>query len=143
MIREACEDDVPRLVDMGRRFIEESDYRFAIGVNEAALSRLMHKLIALDEGVVFVLTPAHTAIGMIGLHIFEHPLSDQSFAAELFWWVEPEHRGQGFGLLRQAENWAKERGAVKLQMIAPSDKVARYYQALGYSKLEEHYQKDL
>jgi len=34
-------------------------------------------------------------------------------------------------------------GAVRMQVIAPNDRVARAYKARGYDKLEEHYQRNL
>ncbi len=143
MIRAADLDDIPRLVDMGRRFIEETEYRSAIGFNHHALAALMRKLIAMGDGAIFVLTPAQTPVGMIGVHVFAHPLSGETFAAEVFWGVDPEWRGPGKTLVTIAEDWARGKGAVKMHMISPSDKVARAYRRLGYAKLEEHYQKDL
>jgi GNAT superfamily N-acetyltransferase len=62
---------------------------------------------------------------------------------EVFWWVEPEHRGEGVKLLREAEKRAKHAGAQTMQMIAPTDKVAGLYQRFGYEFVEAAYQKSL
>jgi GNAT superfamily N-acetyltransferase len=81
-------------------------------------------------------------VGMIGVHIFNHPMSGEKIGCEAFWWVEPEARGGGLGLLKRGEAWLKAMGAKRIQMIAPNERVARLYRRRGYSKTEEHYQKD-
>lgn len=143
MIREACITDIPKLVEMGRRFIFETKYRDAIGFDAESQQTLMQRLIDSSDGIIFILAPHKSPIGMMGVHVFAHPLSGETMAAEVFWWVEPEHRGAGLSLIHKAERWAKDRGAKKLHMIAPSEKVARCYETLGYAQLEVHYQKDL
>ena len=43
---------------------------------------------------------------MIGLLLFENPITGEPTVSELFWWVEPEARGSGVRLLKRAEQWA-------------------------------------
>ena len=143
MIREAVAADIPRLVEMGRRFIRESSYRGRIGINPNALRQLMGKMVGLPSGVVFVSENDGKAIGMVGVHVYDHPMSGELFANELFWWVEPEERGCGMKLKKRAEAWARAMGAVRIQMTAPNDRIAQVYRASGYYKLEELYQRDL
>jgi len=143
MIREAVAADIPRLVEMGRRFIRESSYRGRIAINGNALKRLMVRLIETPASAVFVSELDGRVIGMVGVHLYGHPMSEELVAGEAFWWVEPEARGGGLKLLRRAESWAKNMGAVHMQVIAPNDRVARAYKARGYDKLEEHYQRSL
>jgi GNAT superfamily N-acetyltransferase len=59
------------------------------------------------------------------------------------WWVEPGHRGIGVRLYYALERWARARGAVALQMIAPTEAVAAIYRRLGYGAIETIYQKRL
>ena len=145
MIREATVDDVPSLVEMGARFIAETGYRNHIAINPRALANLMIGLIDAVSGVIFVSEKDGKPVGMIGAHVYMHPMSLESVGAETFWWVEPEARGKGSGirLLKKAEAWADERGAVRMQMVAPNERVAKVYSALGYTKIEEQYQKDI
>lgn len=145
MIREATIDDVPSLVEMGKRFISETNYNRQIATNPTALADLMMRLIHATAGVIFVSEMNGKAVGMIGAHVYMHPMSWECCGAETFWWVEPEARGKGSGirLLKKAEQWADEKGAVRMQMVAPTEKAARVYTALGYVKLEEQYQKDI
>jgi GNAT superfamily N-acetyltransferase len=142
-VRRAVEADLPRLVAMGRRFIAESRYREHIACNPAQLETIMRRLIADDSGALFVADQDGAATGMIGVYAFAHPLDASPRVGELFWWVEPEHRGPGLDLLRAAEAWARERGARSLLMVAPNKRLAAAYRALGYAKLEEHFTKDL
>ena len=145
MIREATVDDVPSLVEMGARFIAETVYRNHVAINPRALANLMLMLIDSSGGAVFVSELDGKPVGMIGAQVYPHPMSMEFIGAELFWWVEPDARGKGSGikLLKKAEEWADERGAVRMQMIAPNDKVGRVYAALGYTKIEEQYQRDI
>lgn len=81
--------------------------------------------------------------GMLGFILHNHFISGEIFAGEVFWWVEPEHRGDGVRLLREAERRAKAGGARHLQMIAPSAKVAEFYGRTGYDFVESTFQKAL
>jgi len=128
---------------MGQRFIAETSYHSLIASDADALAKTMGHLTASDDAVVLVLENGGKIVGMLGAHVFMHPLSGDRIAAELFWWVEPEHRGAGLTLLRNAEQWAFEKDATAMQMVAPNERIGLVYQALGYDKIEEHYQRTL
>lgn len=141
-LRPALYGDISRLVGMGVRFISSSTYAEFIEINVQAMADTLRMLI--DTGVVLVLEFEGGIIGgMIGIALFDHPISGQKFASELFWWVEPEVRGGGVRLLHAAERWARDHGAVALHMIAPTPDVEKIYDALGYRRVEVTYQKDL
>lgn len=142
-MRMATEADVPALVAMGERFIAESEYRAHIGANAAQMSRVLTGLVTSADGCVLVTGPTGAPTGMIGLVLLNHPYSDERIASELFWWVEPERRGDGLRLLRAAEDWARSHGATRMQMVAPNDRVSRLYERLGYSRVEVAYQRSL
>jgi GNAT superfamily N-acetyltransferase len=143
VIREAEEADIPALVAMAQRFIRESSYEGKIASNADVLTKLMGNLIGSNEGCIFVSEQGSKVTGMIGAYLYVHPFSGENIAGEAFWWVEPEYRGGGVKLMLEVEKWARAKGADRLTMIAPSPKVETLYQALGYGKLETHYQKDL
>lgn len=81
--------------------------------------------------------------GMLGFILHSHFISGEIFAGEVFWYVEPEQRGDGVRLLREAERRAKERGAKYMHMIAPNSKVAEFYCRTGYEFVESTFQKAL
>lgn len=142
-IREARTSDTPALVAMGLRFLRESCYRGRIRENAEQMASLVTLLVEQPHGVVFVSERAGQVTGMIGLLLFDQPLSGDRMATELFWWVEPEHRGQGVRLLKHAETWARAQGAKALQMIAPTEGVEQLYRRLGYDRIEVAYQRAL
>jgi GNAT superfamily N-acetyltransferase len=142
MIRHAGIEDVPALVAMGGEFIASAAYAGRLGDSAEARASLMCKLIHEPEGLLLVLDRDGPR-GMLGMILYPHPISGETVAGELFWWVDPAHRGRGVALLTRAEAWAREHGAVKVQMIAPNDRVARLYQARGYAPLEQVLQKEL
>jgi GNAT superfamily N-acetyltransferase len=81
---------------------------------------------------------------MLALLIYPHPFSGETTAVELCWWMEPEHRGSGgLKLLRAAEQKAREAGATKLMLGAPSERTEELYQRLGLERVEVTYQRQL
>ena len=143
MIRNATHADIPRLVEMGGRFIASSSYCGHFANNANARRDLMDRLMNHPDGALFVSEKEGALVGMIGVYAYRHPWSGERIGGEVFWWVEPEARGCGMELLYRAEQWADDAGCVRLQMIAPNEKVARAYRRLGYAKIEECYQRDL
>lgn len=145
MIREATLDDVPQLVEMSRQFRAQSLYRTTFVDNPEQLAATITGLITGPSSVMLVLTAEDRLIGMIGLLLHPHLFDAVMTAGELVWWVEPEARGSGAGveLLRAAEAWAVEKGAARIQMVAPSVRVGEFYEREGYTFIEMNYQKTL
>lgn len=141
MIRRATVEDVPRIVAMGVRFAATPDYAAIVAVKPEMLETLARNVLANPDGVIFVAERDGTAIGMIALITYPHPLTGERVACELVWWVEPDARGVGVRLLRTAERWAKEHGAAVLHMIAPNARVGQFYHAVGYEPIESTWQR--
>ncbi len=142
MIREATNEDVPAIVEMGLKFLSQSDYRYLLAENRQQIAETSRFLIANERGVIFV-DDNHGLIGMIGMLLYPHHFSGELIAGELVWWVDPMHRGRGVRLVRQAEQWAFGHGARRIQMIAPSREVGRVLERLGYPPIETAHQKTL
>lgn len=144
MIRPATENDVPTLVAMGEQFIASTEYAAHIDIVPAEMAALLTRLVTTDGATVLVAEYDGRVVGMLGLTSFDHPMSGVPVVGELFWWVMPEVRGTlGLSLLRRGESWARERGARVMQMVAPNDRVAAAYRALGYVAVETSYQRSL
>ena len=141
MIRQATASDVPRLVEMGRRFRSETGYARVLAENPQKMTELATQLTSL--GCLLVSERAGQLVGMLGYFVYPHFISGEQTAGEVFWWVEPECRGEGVKLLREAEKRARESGAERMQMIAPTDRVANLYKRLGYEFVEASYQRSL
>lgn len=142
MVREAVRADIPRLILMGLHFIRSGSYGRHLDENPDALFDTMLRLIDSEDAILLV-QGEDKPTGMIGALVYRHPLSYQAFFSELFWWVEPEHRGNGLALKHHAEQWGKDRGAPHSIMVSPNDRVSRLYERLGYTKIETHYIKAL
>jgi GNAT superfamily N-acetyltransferase len=143
MIREATPDDIPRLVELGVRFMRESDYGQHLAVNEAAIAQLAAMLIEAPHGAVFVAEEAGEIVGTIGVIATHHPHSGEAVMSELCWYVLPRARGCGVRLLLKAEGWARARGVKKSLVVSPSAAVSDLYRRMGYARLEEQFIKTL
>lgn len=148
-VRRATSDDLPRLLEMGARFARETVYRDHLQADPARIKALAEQLVAGVAGqgsaVWVAQDPAGGIVGMIGMFVYEHPLSGERIASEVFWWVDPEHRrgGHALRLLESAEKWARWSNATTLYMIAPTPDVARIYERRGYAQLETTYARAL
>lgn len=144
MIRAATVDDVPALVRMGQHFAD-SEYRGFLPATPDALTALAHALLAGPTSVVFVAEIDGAVGGMLAASTYLQPMSGETIATEIAWWMDPAVRGSraALRLLQTAEAWARDRGAAKFQMIAPTDHVGAFYERLGFTRIEIHYQKEL
>lgn len=129
------------MVEMGQRFHEETAYKKHLPSNPEQMSKIGHQLLAMNG--LLVSEREGLVVGMIGYVVFDHFLSGEKVSGEVFWWVEPEHRGEGIKLMREAEKRSLAAGAKKMQMIAPTDQVGAVYQRMGYEFVETAYQKTL
>ena len=144
-IREAASHDVEAIVAMGVHFIAGTTYGDHLSINPLQLRDFAGRCVSggLGESAILLSEEDGVTTGMIGLLVAPHPFSGDRTASELFWWVEPSHRGHGLRLMRAAEAWAVQHGAARLQMVAPNERVAKLYRARGYTQLESTYQRSL
>lgn len=128
-------------MELGLRFRRESEYRSHLGENSEKMAELAGQLAR--AGSLLVSERGGELVGMLGYVVYPHFLSGETVAGEVFWYVAPEHRGEGIKLLRAAEERARAAGAKYMQMIAPNSKVAGVYERLDYHFLESSYQRTL
>lgn len=145
MIRFAAEHDIGRLVEMGRNFHSSSIYADKVRFNEDALAASLRMFIASDIAVVMVTEQNENVVGVIGGIVGPHYLTGENAASELFWWVEPEHRGVGLPLLGAYEDEIAIRGARYSGMICPvgSGNVEKIYAKRGYEPMETIFYREM
>lgn len=144
MIREATPADVPRVVEMGRRFLAEGPYRDKIADNPEVCAKLAAQLVQNPQAKILVAEEGEQLIGILVFILFPHYFSGEMTAGELVWWVEPRARGRtGVKLLTAAEGMARDLGAKRMQMVAPTLEVGRLYKRRGYEEVETTYQRSL
>jgi N-acetylglutamate synthase-like GNAT family acetyltransferase len=144
VIRVATTEDVPRIVEMGMAFAEDSEYADKLPVTAAHLDAMAANLIDGPTSDVLVAEKQGRVVGMVALTVYRHPMTGLLVASELAWWVDADARGSlGVRLLRAAEAWARAHHAAHLTMIAPNDHVAKFYGAVGFQKAETVFEKRL
>lgn len=143
-MRPATLADVPALVALGAEFIQTTGYRSVLSENPRQMRALAEQLIAGGSSVIFVIEHAGRLLGMIGLVAYPHHISGERMCGEVFLFVAPDARGRtGPQLIRAAEHWAREQGAGRLELVAPTARVETLYQRLGYEPIERTYQRAL
>ena len=135
MIRAATPDDIPALLEMGRKFAEEAGVAAQLGWSDDHATALLGLLQA--DHILLIGDRA-----FIGGTIFPHPFSGELVFQELFWRSEGR---DGLKLLAEAERLAKERGATRFLMIAIDTMpgAERIYQRRGYRPAERSFIKEL
>ncbi|HMF95098.1 MAG TPA: GNAT family N-acetyltransferase [Vicinamibacterales bacterium] len=143
--RPATLEDLDAIVAMGERFRSSSPiYATRLAANPDQMRALATRLITDPLGIILVAERDGALVGMLAALIYPHFLSGVRAAGELAWWVDPAARGTiGVRLLKDLERWARDLGAETLDMIAPSLRVERMYEHLGYEPIERTYQRRL
>lgn len=143
MIRRATEADIPALTAMGQRFVQETSYKDLVSADPDRIAQTVIGILSTDTGVVLVSEGTTGPTGMIAMLSYSHPFSGELTAFEVVWWVNPEARGDGIRLLKAAEDWGRQKGATKMNMVAPNERVGALYSRLGYSPVETSFQRSL
>lgn len=144
MIRHATAGDVPAIVRMGLRFAD-TEYRGFLPATAVSIATLARAVMDGPDALLLVCELDSAVVGMLAASAYVQPMTGETIATEIAWWMEPEARGsrEALRLLASAEAWAKTKGASKFQMIAPTDHVGKFYERLGFSRIETHYQRSL
>jgi GNAT superfamily N-acetyltransferase len=148
LIRPAREGDFARIAEMGEAFWNLTPYARAIPYAPSAV--VHYSAMMLEHGVLYVVEVDGKVVGSAGA-LFMPALGnlDYKVGAELFWWIEPEHRNAGTGtaLLNALESGARTVGATILSMMAfenlSPERVGAIYERHGYVRSERTYSKDL
>lgn len=131
MIRICTTEDIPDLLEMGKKFCELSERPF----NEDSLITTFNNLI--NDGVLL-----RSEKGCIGGIIYPLFMSGEMVAQEIFWWSEDK---QGRALLEQFESIAKDSGAKYVMMVSLAkssyNRICDIYKKLDYELLESNYIK--
>jgi GNAT superfamily N-acetyltransferase len=137
----AQKKDLEQIDVLCRQFSEASHF---VKYKPDVFRRTWESLIDSGFGVLLVQDDFH---GMLGAMAYPDPNSGETIATEMFWWVDPQHRGKGQELLSAYEQWASAVGATKAIMVHLSDsmpeRLKMLYKRKGYSEMETHYVKDL
>lgn len=140
--RIATADDLGRLWAMGNRFHEAAGQ--SVPADEECFRYMCIHL--MSSGFLYVLESSGNLIGMLGGMAYPHWWNrDYLVAQELFWWCEPEARGEGGKLLSAFEDWARNKGVSEITMVGTGKlkhaALSRYYERRGYKATEQSFTK--
>jgi hypothetical protein len=141
LIREATLDDLPRIVEMGRRFLKDTKYDKHLSENPEQMKKVAELLIL--NKTLLISERDGKLVGMLGFVVHSHFISGDLMAGEVFWWMEPEYRGRGLRLMREMERRGRLAGAMYSQMVAPNEELANLYRRRKYEFVEATYQRSL
>ena len=119
-IRTANQKDIPAMAELLHElFAIETDFSPDFGLQSRGLSLLLNQ----DNSRIFVAELEETIVGMctIQIHISTAKGREVGIVEDVV--VDIDHRGKGIGsaLLRTLEEWAIERGLVRLQLLVDRD----------------------
>ncbi len=139
MIRPAVISDLARLQDMGARFFAASGLDRWFHYKPRYFSQVCANFMASDKSVLLVGDGQMGAVAMAAALSYPCWFDNEHLEAqELFWWVDPLHRGGSFGaeLRRGLEDWARGTGCLTMTMGAMEalrpEAVAALYERRGY-----------
>jgi GNAT superfamily N-acetyltransferase len=145
MIREGTLEDIPRIVELGRRSLKDGPYAGRIEDNPEQVEKFARQIISTLGKVLLWQEDDGQVTGLFAFIMGPHFFDARFFAQELIWYVLPEFRkgGAAVKLLWEAERIAKEVGVKFLQVTAPNADVEGLYGRFGYKQQEIVFQKDL
>lgn len=133
----ASEEDLERIVEYGRKFVEMSNWS----------DLPFDERLAAQTALFMINDPDHVIIlndyGMVGGHVKKAYFSPTYVAQEMFWYAERH----GQQLIKSFEVWAYARGAdvivmASLPMDERTDRVMdKLYKKRGYQPQEKFYSK--
>jgi len=115
-LREATENDIPILVEIGRKFIQESPNFRDRGFDELATIRHFKTLIN-GGGVIFILEKDGLICGGFVGGMGSDWFNNQKIAFDYVLYVKPEFRKTtaAYTLVKAFIDWAKSNGADRVQ----------------------------
>lgn len=142
-IRRATAADLDAIIAMALCFQETTSYAKHLRATPETLRTLAVGMLGNDEAVIFLAERHGSVLGMIAATLYRQIMSQELIGTEVCWWMNPEARDgrTALRLMRAAEQWAIDRGAVVFQMMAPTARVGALYERLDYELIERHYQK--
>lgn len=150
MIRPARLGDVADMTRMAKRFFDASGLDLWFRFKPQSFAKTVGLFIENSQAVILVAEKNSGLVGMAAA--LAYPCwydADHMTAQELFWWIEPEHRGGPLGedMLKMLEKWARDSGCLTMEMgaleVQRPDVMARVYARRDYAPKERVFCKRL
>lgn len=139
MIRPMTLDDLPRLIEMGREFYDESEEYKLYSFDEDKLVALGHLAMEGEYAICLVHERDGTVDGMLYGFAYEQFFSEDMSASEMFVFASKDARGAFIGkrLLMAFELWAESLGVKEMRVGVSAgittERTIGLYKKLGYN----------
>jgi len=137
-------EDTPAVIKLGMRFARETKLGKWSNATPEKLESTLVPLI-MQFGVLFVALRDDVLIGALAMVVQPSYMSNDTFAEEVAWWVNPEERGTaGLRLVDAALVWCSQHKVDVVKMSTPyGTEVGRVLERRGFEAVEIAFLKRL
>lgn len=150
IVRRATLEDWQQYVTLAQAFHEASPMHNVVPFDPVGYMKFYKNALVNEDVGIWLAESDDEVIGICGA--MSYPLyfnPSATVVQELWWWLIPSARGSGAGgqMFKQIEQWADEKKATALFMIALEDKRAKkmenLYARAGFRPLERTFIKEV
>jgi hypothetical protein len=139
LIRNACLEDIPQLLELGQNFHHESRYATIPFCDEKVIDLLSHAINNMDQHFFFKVIEHDSSIlgGLIG-YLTPYYFSEAFSANDLAFFIRPGNRGTiaAAQLIKEFKIWSHQKGATEVCIGVSSgiatDKTGKFLEALQF-----------
>jgi len=150
LVRKALESDLPQYLTLAQAFHAASPMHGSIGFDVPGYSQFYLSSLQNDSVGIWLAEIENEIVGICGALVYPLYFNPSALVVqELWWWLTPASRGSGAGgqMFKQIEQWAKDKEANALFMIALEDnrakKMENLYIRAGFKPMERTFIKEV
>ena len=150
LVRKALESDLPQYLTLAQAFHAASPMHGSIGFDVPGYSQFYLSSLQNDSVGIWLAEIENEIVGICGALVYPLYFNPSALVVqELWWWLTPASRGSGAGgqMFKQIEQWAKDKEANALFMIALEDnrakKMENLYVRAGFKPMERTFIKEV
>ena len=150
LVRKATEADLPEYIKLAQAFHAASPMHGSIGFDVPGYSQFYLSSLQNDSIGIWLAEIENNIVGICGALVYPLYFNPSALVVqELWWWLTPASRGSGAGgqMFKQIEQWAKDKNASALFMIALEDnrakKMENLYIRAGFKPMERTFIKEV
>jgi GNAT superfamily N-acetyltransferase len=150
IVRKATEADLFEYIKLAQAFHTASPMHGSIGFDVPGYSQFYLSSLQNDNIGIWLAEIENKIVGICGALVYPLYFNPSALVVqELWWWLTPASRGSGAGgqMFKQIEQWAKDKNASALFMIALEDnrakKMENLYVRAGFRPMERTFIKEV
>jgi N-acetylglutamate synthase-like GNAT family acetyltransferase len=150
IVRKATEADLPEYIKLAQAFHTASPMHGSISFDVPGYSQFYLSSLQNDSVGIWLAEVDNNIVGICGAVAYPLYFNPSALVVqELWWWLTPASRGSGAGgqMFKQIEQWAKDKDASALFMIALEDnrakKMENLYIRAGFKPMERTFIKEV